>query len=666
MKQVFSFLLIILSISNGFGSNPCLNQNPQIYDSNGDPVNDPNYSGPIEIKDPGIYTGSWSSQDPDIPVVKISTTECVIIENSCLVGPGHIIAGGNRTGINITVRNCDITGLDPINYPYNNNGKILELNVPSYVYFHNNEVTGTRGIEIWRQNGASQPNQTPVYRIYNNKILNLDGRKYDSSGNLIKSYSGQPGYQADGLGNMCPHSLTGSYTTKCYAYDWRWAFFVRIADITTIDCEITWNEVINKPNQSAVEDVINLYNCGGTEENPIIVKNNFLWGAYPYGDQNADAYSNHFYTGGGINAGDGCSNEPENRNKHIEIEDNQVIGTTRYGIGILSGNNITVRNNRVIASGLGPDNQNGFNNIIWAQSRPLPLIFRSRGIHIETYQGPMFPCGNTEINNLTNPWAAIQYGGVTWREDPTILQNLVVDNLIWWKRGSYIAGDPAGTGNPNPLSIINFPDPNSNPGVLRGAPGTFDGPPNTTDGFYSVSPWKYKDPNNIPDPNDPLDWRWDKETQILGEIPANTNRSGGGGSGGNPTIVINEFKTDPITYQHEEGEYDNWVAKYNQANQTIGKLSEWECESEPQERTGFLEDKTKPSISPNPNNGGFTLDLKNSKVKSIVFYNANGLIWKTIDTIDSNWITINSLPKGFWFVRIQGEGFDHTEKIIVQ
>src|SRR5690606_5838984 len=46
--------------------------------------------------------------------------------------------------------------------------------------------------------------------------------------------------------------------------------------------EIAWNEVINEPNKSLVEDNINLSNSRGTADSPILIHNNYIQGAYPY------------------------------------------------------------------------------------------------------------------------------------------------------------------------------------------------------------------------------------------------------------------------------------------------------------------------------------------------------------------------------------------------
>src|SRR5690606_35478446 len=50
------------------------------------------FDGPIRIREGGVYSGRWASDDPSVPAVLILTSEPVVIENSIVTGPGHLIA----------------------------------------------------------------------------------------------------------------------------------------------------------------------------------------------------------------------------------------------------------------------------------------------------------------------------------------------------------------------------------------------------------------------------------------------------------------------------------------------------------------------------------------------------------------------------------------------
>jgi hypothetical protein len=120
--------------------------------------------------------------------------------------------------------------------------------------------------------------------------------------------------------------------------------------------EIAWNQVVNEPGRSRVEDNINIYLSSGTSSNPIRIHHNYIRGAYtvrPWqGGTTSDATWDYDwgYAGGGILLGDGRSDVA-----HVEAYDNQVVSTTNYGIAIASGHDISFYRNRVVSSGRLPD-----------------------------------------------------------------------------------------------------------------------------------------------------------------------------------------------------------------------------------------------------------------------------------------------------------------------
>src|SRR6187431_2637706 len=60
----------------------------------------------------GTYSGTWESNHPDIPCVRVDTAEPVIIENATVRGPGHLIVSTKR-GAKITIRNTRGVGVRP-------------------------------------------------------------------------------------------------------------------------------------------------------------------------------------------------------------------------------------------------------------------------------------------------------------------------------------------------------------------------------------------------------------------------------------------------------------------------------------------------------------------------------------------------------------------------
>ena len=131
--------------------------------------------------------------------------------------------------------------------------------------------------------------------------------------------------------------------------------------------EIAWNQVINDPGESAVEDVISVFKSSGVADSPIRIHDNYIRGAYP-ADPQAGGYS-----GGGIMLGDGAEANPDDGPAYVEAFNNQVLDTTNYGIAISAGHHCTFHDNRIISSGLlsdhtAPKSQN-VGAYIWDSNR---------------------------------------------------------------------------------------------------------------------------------------------------------------------------------------------------------------------------------------------------------------------------------------------------------
>lgn len=111
-----------------------------------------------------------------------------------------------------------------------------------------------------------------------------------------------------------------------------------------------WNEFINEPSNSYVEDNINLLNSGGTLEFPFDISNNYIDGAYPY------PLSLDHFTGSGITIdGNPSNNTFDNMSAYINAHDNQVIRTCNACMNIAAGHDVHFYNNTMISSGKYPD-----------------------------------------------------------------------------------------------------------------------------------------------------------------------------------------------------------------------------------------------------------------------------------------------------------------------
>jgi hypothetical protein len=264
------------------------------------------FEGPIVITKGGTYTGNWESRNSEVPAVDVRTSEPVIILNSNIRGAGPLIRSLSKAA-DITVRHTSGYGITPTPWQdYEKPRRFLAADVFKNIVVENCYLESTAGIYLGKSYvGNNTPEQT--IRIRFNKVKNIDGRVYN-----------------------------GLAIAQFVQFNFRNA----IAHV-----EIAWNEVINEPGNSAVEDNINIYNSRGTSSSPIRIHNNYIQGAYPIPVTKAE------YSGGGIIT-DSPETDSSTATAHLRIYDNHLVGLGNYCIGIAGGNHIEVYNNRAIVSGM--------------------------------------------------------------------------------------------------------------------------------------------------------------------------------------------------------------------------------------------------------------------------------------------------------------------------
>jgi Chitobiase/beta-hexosaminidase C-terminal domain/Bacterial Ig-like domain (group 2) len=282
-------------------------------------VGELNWSGPKIITEGGTYSGNWQSTDARTPAVTVATTAPVIIENSHIRSVGGLIKT-SVAGSNLTVRNSLGMALNAAakGQP---NGIFLEVASPVRLDVENNYIENAQGgVIVHGYTGNRDGEQTIVIR--SNRARNLNGLLSDGNG----------GY------------LPGEGTNRSQA---RFIQFDSVQAVPGID--VGWNEVINYPGRSLVEDNIDVYRSGGTANQPLEIHDTYIQGGYPY------KAAQDAYTGGGIKTdarpGDSAQEVPAFNNIH----DNQVVGTVNYGIQFAAGHDNVAANNRVISSGLLTD-----------------------------------------------------------------------------------------------------------------------------------------------------------------------------------------------------------------------------------------------------------------------------------------------------------------------
>ncbi|MGE5611354.1 MAG: hypothetical protein ACM359_19045, partial [Bacillota bacterium] len=271
------------------------------------------------------YSGNWQSQDPNVPAVRIRTSEPVTIQNSNITSRGTLIDAFGYAA-NLTVRNTRGYALNPNvrgRYP----GRFMDIDGFTNIVAENNYMQGTSGIYLYNYLGNHTPSQS--VKILRNQALNIDGRFSDGKGGFLTGPNDNyfvQFFQSNGL-----HDMAGM--------------------------EVAWNQVINEPGKSRVEENINIFDTTGTPSSPIRIHDNYIKGAYA-----ADPLHPVDYTGGGIMLSDVGSS-------YVQAYNNQVIGTGNEGITITSGHDNSFYNNRILSSGLLPDGtpnpSQNVGSIIW-------------------------------------------------------------------------------------------------------------------------------------------------------------------------------------------------------------------------------------------------------------------------------------------------------------
>ena len=136
-----------------------------------------------------------------------------------------------------------------------------------------------------------------------------------------------------------------------------------------IDCYGSGNKIMNNRlentlGKSRPEDAISIYQSDGTPDSPITVQGNWIRGGGPS------------KTGGGICLGDGGGGWQV-------ASDNILVNPGQYGIGIASGQNMSILRNKVFAS------QSEFTNV-----------------GILAWNQYLKPCGNINIDGNEVNWTA--------------------------------------------------------------------------------------------------------------------------------------------------------------------------------------------------------------------------------------------------------------------
>ncbi|MBF9236267.1 hypothetical protein I2I05_02555 [Hymenobacter sp. BT683] len=287
------------------------------------------YQGPITITQGGAYTGNYRSTSSATPAVTIATSAPVTLLNCVLVGPGDLIQA-NGAPADLTILHCRAYGTVPTR-SNRGRGRFVAATNARNIRAEHNYLEHTTGFTIYRFSGDGSANQT--VRILRNRVRNVDGRTRNG-GTQIANF----------VGLNTVRNLPG--------------------------IEIAWNQVINEPNLSSVEDNINLYNSGGTAQSPARVHDNYVQGAYPFPATAATFTGTGMTTDGTpvpavsqIKASQMTATQATallmtNRRMttaFVNAYNNQFVSTCNAAMNIAAGHDIHYYNNRLVTSARLPD-----------------------------------------------------------------------------------------------------------------------------------------------------------------------------------------------------------------------------------------------------------------------------------------------------------------------
>jgi hypothetical protein len=273
------------------------------------------WSGPATITQAGTYSGNWKSTDPRTSAVTIATNEPVVIQNSYVTGPGDLI-DDPYYGNQLTVKNVIGIGVNA-NVKGQANGLFVDAQNPALLDVEHCYFESVR-FGVYVRGYAGDRDGTETVTILNNRGRNILGLESD----------GNQGY------------LPGES-------QWQWAHAFQLSNMPSVPgIQIAWNEIVNYPFQSLVNENINMFDAGGTASSPAETHDNYIQGAYGYNPA-AGAYN-----GGGFTTDGSGSDTVATASSFNNVYNNQIVATVNIGIEFGAGHDNVAYNNRVIASGL--------------------------------------------------------------------------------------------------------------------------------------------------------------------------------------------------------------------------------------------------------------------------------------------------------------------------
>lgn len=267
---------------------------------------------PRVIDKGGIYSGTQKADSVN-PAVLITTSEPVEIRNSNITGIG------SQQAIKMYGYTTTYIHDNTINQIHGPDGNQMAKSVFNYKLrrfkFENNDVTGGSGLSIQDFDDTGLGDSIIV--------------RFNRGKNMSKA-------KADGSDGGDHAQFIQLNTVRGFKY-----------------AEIAWNECINNPFESWVEDIVSVINSEGAL---IWIHDNFFKGNYPYAAAENNVQGVRNYTGSTITAetnGDGA--RANQLCKNILVENNTLLESGNAALNFTSTVNCHGRGNRIVTSGILPN-----------------------------------------------------------------------------------------------------------------------------------------------------------------------------------------------------------------------------------------------------------------------------------------------------------------------
>jgi hypothetical protein len=290
------------------------------------------------------YAGSATSPQPSATSFSYEAAPLIIRESAGFTGPGPFVIENRHFAaetpegwlVDIYMPNGQQVILRHCTFAQSGSGDFIHITDNSRVSVQHCRFYGTGSQPIGTTRGRALYAYKPAQLVFeHNYLLNTAGTKVEYWAANAPATDSALRWRYNRVENIC--GGTGG--------DYRQALQLQHVE-ERAGIEVAYNQIINTPNQSRVEDNFNLGESSGTTSSPLRVHHNYVQGAYP-----AVATASGF-TGTGITTDAGGTDRTLRQLPHnIVVEDNIFTSCRNACMNIAAGYDILYQRNVCRVSG---------------------------------------------------------------------------------------------------------------------------------------------------------------------------------------------------------------------------------------------------------------------------------------------------------------------------